>query len=149
MYIITHNFARVPYGTSSLAIILSRWHFDRLSASQNCSLFVYFFEPMARIELATYSFAYTSVSAYSGGLDCIFPHEADPCQSFGPFYEVPRSCPLWADINRYSGFTKASLLEWAGFCLPRADKRSTMELLYHLSYIGNKLTNKSLNFLLW
>ncbi len=45
-----------------------------------CSLFLR--EPLAGFEPATYSFTDTSPSDYTGGLDCIFPPGADPCQSF-------------------------------------------------------------------
>lgn len=51
-------------------------------------------EPMARIELATYSFAYTSpFLALQGGLDCILfrYYIGAPCQSFGPRLAGPRS----------------------------------------------------------
>jgi hypothetical protein len=34
-------------------------------------------EPMGRIELPTYSFAYTAVSCVIGGLDCIFIRGTD------------------------------------------------------------------------
>ncbi len=41
-------------------------------------------EPLPGIEPGTFSFVYTSSSfAYTRGLDCIFLHVADPCQSFG------------------------------------------------------------------
>ena len=56
-----------------------------------------FFEPMGRIELPTYSFAYTfSPEPRGEGLDCIFISMRCPCQSFGrrPFGETPRSWPV-------------------------------------------------------
>ena len=87
---------------------------------------------MAGFEPATYSFAYTSPSDYSGGLDCIFAPEAHPCQSFGPKVHRPRSDPstilgaltVIRDSLRRCHRSGQNLL------------RPTMELLYQLSYIG-------------
>ncbi len=50
----------------------------------------------------------------------------------------PRSC-LFQDINRYSGFTTKLLLWWA-------ETRSTMGVLYQLSYIGVVLLLQNITF---
>lgn len=73
-------------------------------------------EPMGRIELPTYSFAYTfSPEPRGEGLDCIFISERYPCQSFGRRSATVLACGA---INRYSGFTCPSRDTWAGLCGP-------------------------------
>src|SRR3989344_8210484 len=93
-------------------------------------------KPMVGFEPTTYSFVYTSIllNRFMGGLDCIFSLiRRALCQSFERyFYLTLRSWPHDKAINRNSGFTLALLLEWAG------SSRSTMELLYQLSYIGTQ-----------
>src|SRR3989344_3284627 len=91
-----------------------------LTKTWSPSRLLVFVEPMAGIEPATYAFAYTSFSKNTQrGLDCIFLHKGDPCQSFErPSLPERYGLGLCLTVNRNSGFITALPLKWAGLCGP-------------------------------
>ena len=83
--------------------------------------YISYFEPMGRIELPTYSFAYTfSPEPRGKGLDCIFisPKRDTLVSRSGVFLSENATVLACGAINRNSGFMNSSRNPWAGLCGP-------------------------------